>query len=523
MWRKIVAPTALVSAFWLVMGGATICYINWAYHSHAKDLEANFIAVQATDSMQDVLWQLQATAMEVAESADSHTRIEVTELEESFTGYLAAAEANSNTSAAQALVKSIGNQFERYRESIRRRLDSPSPAQSANPPREETARIAHKIASACQELLKVHERLIADSTNSRGQLRRTLDQTMIVLWIAGPTIGIVWGLWIAHRLQRSISQISISLKDAASGLDREVGRVEVLPSDDLPALHQQVQVVSTRIKEAVDQLEQARREAMLADRLAAVGEMAAGVAHELRNPLTAVKLLIQNAVDALPDNPLGEEHLHVVLEQTQRMESTIQGLLDFARPPQVQMVCHDVRDTLNRALNLVEGHAKQQGVVIREDYPSTPVLVDGDPEQLHQVFVNLLLNGVEAMPQGGTLQVTIGCDTAAAANCRVQFRDGGPGIPPAIMARLFEPFVSDKKRGTGLGLAISRRIVQQHGGQLSAANGEGTGAVFTVELPLYRECRDRPAPTQEDPSDDDLATRPNRTKESAGAQPCPSY
>ena len=415
MWRKIVTPTALVSAIWLAVGAATIYYINWAYHSHALDLEENFLAIQATDSMQDVLWRLQATAMEVAERADSHTRIEVTELEELFTGHLAAAEASSTTLEAQQLVQGIGEQFVRYRDCIRLRLDSSMANGPPSPPPAEIARIAHKIANSCQELLKVHEQLIADSTKFRSQLRVALDQAMIVLWIAGPTVGIVWGLWIARRLQHSISQISISLKDAADGLDQEVGRVDVLPSDELPALHQQVQVVSTRIKETVDQLQQARREAMLADRLAAVGELAAGVAHELRNPLTAVKLLIQTAVDALPDQALSDEHLHVVLEQIQRMESTIQGLLDFARPPRIQEICHDVRDTLDRALNLIEGHAKQQGVIIRADCPATPVLVDGDPEQLHQVFVNLLLNGVEAMPDGGSLQVAICRDESAAA------------------------------------------------------------------------------------------------------------
>ena len=486
MWNRIVAPTALVCVIWLAVGAATVYYINWAHHTHALDLEGNFVAIQATDAMQDVLWRLQATVMEVAESADSHTRIEITELEEAFAGHLAAATANSTTPHAQLLVQGIGGQFVRYRDCIQLRLDPSSTSDSPRPLPAESARIAHRITSQCQELLKTHEERITDSTRRRSQLRAAFDQAMIVLWIAGPIVGIVWGLWITRRLQRSITQISISLKDAADGLDQEIGRVDLRPSDELPALHQQVQLVSTRIKETVDQLQQARREAMLADRLAAVGELAAGVAHELRNPLTAAKLLIQNAVEALPGQALNEEHLHVILEQIQRMEITIQGLLDFARPPQIQEVCHDVRDTIKRALNLTEGHAKQQGVLISTDFPAAPVLVDGDPEQLHQVFVNLLLNGVEAMPDGGRLLVTIGRTESADACCFIEFRDSGSGIPPAIMARLFEPFVTNKERGTGLGLAISRRIVQQHDGRLTASNHPIAGAVFRVELPLSR-------------------------------------
>jgi len=223
---------------------------------------------------------------------------------------------------------------------------------------------------------------------------------------------------------------------------------------------------------------------MRAERLAAVGELAAGVAHELRNPLTSVKLLIQTATERPAERPLSEQQLHVMLEQIVRMENTIQGLLDFARPPEMHRVRHDLRDTLRRALNLVEGRARQQDVVLHEDFAPASVVFEGDPEQLHQVFVNLLLNGIEAMPQGGELQVVIRGPEDLEGICQVTVRDSGSGIPPAIMARMFEPFVTGKEGGTGLGLPISQRIVKQHGGRLIAANREDAGAVFSVELPV---------------------------------------
>lgn len=485
MWRKVVTPTALVSALWLAVGAATISYVNWVYHSHSRDLAENFTTVQAVDAMQDVLWRLQATVMEVTERADSHTRMEVIEMEREFEQHLAGAAARSGTPDGQRLVNAIRSQFESYRGNVRRRLDSSAARGGEETPPMEMARSAHAVAGSCKDLLTVHERLIAESTAQRSRFRVAIGHVMIVLWIAGPAVGILWGIWIARGLSRSISQISISLNDAADGLEHEVGRVCVHPSDDLPALHQQVQLVSSRIREVVDQLQQARRETILADRLAAVGEMAAGVAHELRNPLTSVKLLIQTAADRSSDHAaLSDEHIHVILEQIVRMENTIQGLLDFARPPRMQNARHDLRDTLRRALNLIEGHARQQEVVVRENCPPAPVWVDGDPEQLHQVFVNLLLNAVESMSEGGLLQITIHSDEQESNFCRVIFCDSGKGIAQAIMARLFEPFVTDKERGTGLGLAISRRIVEQHGGKLTAANREGVGAVFTVQLPL---------------------------------------
>ena len=112
----------------------------------------------------------------------------------------------------------------------------------------ELSRLAHTIAESCKSLLGVQERLIAESTAQRSRLRVAFGRVMLTLWIVGPTVGIILGLWIAHRLHRSISRISISLKDAASGLDREVDRIDLVPSDDLPALQEQVQRISSRIR-----------------------------------------------------------------------------------------------------------------------------------------------------------------------------------------------------------------------------------------------------------------------------------
>jgi len=483
LWKKLITPTVAVSLFWLAVGSATIYYLDWVYSSHSQELAENFSTVQAADSMQDVLWRLQATVVEVVERADNHTRLEVAELEDAFVRHHAAAQAATTNPAAQDLVQAIGQQFATYRQQIHRRLDAESAVEADRVALQELSRAAHVIAESCKSLLTVQERLIAQATAERSRLRVALSRIMLGLWIVGPALGIGLGLWIAHRLQRSISRISISLKDAAGGLERPVGCVDVVPSEDLTGLQEQVQNVCQRIGKAVDDLQQARHEAMLAERLAAVGELAAGVAHELRNPLTSVKLLMQAAAAGRGGQDLTDEHVHVILDQVVRMENTIQGLLDFARPPRMQKTCHDLRDTLRRALNLTEGYAKQQGVVVVPQMAAVAALVDGDPEQLHQVFVNLLLNGIEAMPHGGTLRVALDLPAGDAPGMRVQFRDEGPGIAPELMPRIFEPFVTNKQRGTGLGLAISRRIVQQHGGLLLAVNCRPAGALFTVQLP----------------------------------------
>ena len=363
------APTVLLTLLWVLVGGATIYYVNWLYHGHARELAENLTTIQASEAMQDVLWRLQATVLEVAELADGHTQREVAEWETAFDTHLAEADRTTVTSEERTLVATIRTQFSDYRKCIHRRLDREATApESERPTTRETARLAHEVAASCQRLLEIDKVLVARSTAQRSRMRAVFNLALLSLFLAGPAVGILYGMGIARRLHRSMTQISIHLQDAADGLEHEVGRVEIRPSNDLPELQQQVQLVSARIKQVVEELQQARRETLAADRLAAVGELAAGVAHELRNPLTGVKLLIQAATKRPADRPLSAQQLSAIQEQIIRMEKTIQGLLDYARPPEMHQVRHDLRDTLRRALNLVEGHARQVNVVVREDF-----------------------------------------------------------------------------------------------------------------------------------------------------------
>ena len=272
---------------------------------------------------------------------------------------------------------------------------------------EKTIRLAHAVAEPCRQLVELNEHILETSTLRSAHLSTTVNLLRLAFLITGPVVGLLFGLWVARGLRRSISQISVTLRDATGDLSREVGSVEVQSLADLPGLQQQVQAVVVRLRQVMEELQQTRRQAMSAERLAAVGELAAGVAHELRNPLTSIKLLIQTAVQRQHQTTLPGKQLQVVEQEIARMENTIQGLLDFARPPELHRVEHDLRTTVRRALNLVEGRAKHQNVAVVEQLPETPVVVDGDPEQLHQILVNLLLNGIEAMPQGGSLTVAV--------------------------------------------------------------------------------------------------------------------
>jgi two-component system, NtrC family, sensor histidine kinase HydH len=488
MWKKVIAPTILVILMWIAISIVTTFFIHWLYKVHTRVLTEDVATIRDAGAMQAILWKIQVVVTETRGKTYQETQNEISNFIESFQQHLDEAKKTSLTPQEQVLVKDIADNFAAYRDRVQNRLDTleRNKSLSAEPvENEKFMGLARAVAESCQELLEINESSLIESTTLSVQWGNIVNLLRFVFMIAGPVVGLLFGLWVARGLHRSISQISITLKDASGELDSEVGTVDVYTPNDLPALQQQVQIVARRIRQVVAELQQVRRKAMLAERLAAVGELAAEMAHELRNPLTAVKLLIQKTAQR-PNTVLTEKQLQVIQHEIARMESTIQGLLDFSRPPTLHGVRHDLRETVRRALNIIADLAKQQNVIVTEEFPPLPVIVDGDPEQLHQVFVNLSLNSIEAMPDGGALHVALRNNGESDGFCRVLFRDSGNGIPREILARIFEPFRTTKERGTGLGLAICRRIIEEHNGSLLADNPESGGALFTVELQMSK-------------------------------------
>ncbi len=232
----------------------------------------------------------------------------------------------------------------------------------------------------------------------------------------------------------------------------------------------------------------AEREMRFAQRIKLAGEMATGIAHEVKNPLAGIKL----AMETLAETPRidGEDRdvLYQVIGQVARIESLLKGILSFARPPKPQMSAVNVNDILHSVADFLQqtlADARSISLVKELDSQCREVLAD--PQQLQQVFMNLLLNAADAMSGGGVITMRTVCDRTQ-QNLRVEIEDEGPGIAQDLRETLFEPFVSTKAKGVGLGLAVSKRLVEEHGGIISAENRPGRGARFTVVLPLTAPC-----------------------------------
>lgn len=223
------------------------------------------------------------------------------------------------------------------------------------------------------------------------------------------------------------------------------------------------------------------RQMVRAEQMAAIGQVAAGVAHELRNPLTSIKGLVQVNLREADAQSLPTEDLRVIEHEIRRMERTLQTFLDFARPPRPDRRRLDLTEVADRVVALVGGRARKQDVDLRIDRAEGPVWVDGDQDQLQQLLLNLVLNALDAMPHGGMVDVEFRPPRDGQVELLV--RDTGPGLAAQILPKVFETFVSSKETGIGLGLPVSRRIAEDHGGTLSAYNLPAGGACFALRLP----------------------------------------
>ncbi|MBI5546782.1 MAG: GAF domain-containing protein [Deltaproteobacteria bacterium] len=237
------------------------------------------------------------------------------------------------------------------------------------------------------------------------------------------------------------------------------------------------------------------------DRLAALGEMAAGLAHEIRNPLGAIKGAAQYlSPQELPAET--SEFLKVIVEEVNRLNTVVTQFLDYSRPLKQSFAPTDLADVVNRTVKLLANDIPS-AVALKLELAEKPPKVQGDPEQLKQVLINLVQNAVQAMPEGGTLTLSV-CAPEDPSPWRLagspgvvelRVRDTGQGIPDEARSHMFVPFYTTKEKGTGLGLAICDRIVKNHGGGISIASKAAEGAEFVIRLPAIPE--PTPAPTPE--------------------------
>ena len=387
--------------------------------------------------------------------------------------------------------------------------------------------ITNDVLGHLQKCFEANQEVVARTDAASQETAQHLKIGFILLGICGGAGGLLTGLAIARTLGRSMVQLHISVRSVAERLSNLTGPVTFSRTSDLAGIEWDLRTVEQDIVAVIERLNQRESELLRSEQLARVGQLVAGLAHELRNPLMPMKMLVQAAIERGDEGELKGRPLRVLNEEIARLEHSIQMFLDFARPPVPEKRSADIREVVNGTLELIRGRARQQHVEIEVLPTESPVLLNVDRNQLRQLLLNLFLNALDVMPSGGKLEIAL--DSAAqppassvdgqtitafmllppefvtehdamrlpgdsssgrrrpARWLAVRVADTGPGIPPGMKDTLFEPFVTTKESGIGLGLSICQHVAAAHGGTLCAKNRPRGGAEFTLLLPFPDE------------------------------------
>ena len=240
-----------------------------------------------------------------------------------------------------------------------------------------------------------------------------------------------------------------------------------------------------RIQKTTADLRKTESQLIRSEKLAALGQLAAGIAHEIRNPLTSINILIHSLRERLPSENSQQEDLKVIEEEIHRMNEIVDQFLRFAKPASPLLEKTDVLSIFEETLQLLRPQIEKQRIVVEKEFQALP-MIQMDPEQMKQAMLNLLLNAIQAMPEGGQLTMK-GQNSKDGQWIHLSIEDSGMGISPEDIDKLFDPFFSTKEGGIGLGLSITHRIIDQHHGKIEVENAPEKGTIFTVWLPIHYE------------------------------------
>ncbi|HEV7999781.1 MAG TPA: ATP-binding protein [Planctomycetaceae bacterium] len=489
LFVRVAGPVIAISVIPLVVGVASAWQVNRSYKQVSNQLSLDVAGLRAGEKlaigMRDVRTELNQY---LRSPGDDQFLVRASGARQDMIHWIEEAEKAATTGPEKLDVAQLREGYAAFFG----QLDEVLQAKVPFPERKQKINhlvdvLENKLLTPAQVYLETNEEDIESSNAKNLQVGQRVVLGLLLLGICGPVSGLVAGYGIARGYSRSIIRLSLPIQDAAGKLNEIVGPITFSSRAGLEEIEIVLHKIADQIGAVVERLQESRREALRAEQLAAVGQMAAGIAHELRNPLMAMKILVQAAAEASPP-ALADRDLLVLEEEITRLERSAETFLDFARPPEIERRTFDLRLLVGQVLDLVASRASRQGIRVSCSAPENQnISVRADMGQVRQVLLNLLLNALDAVPEGGTISVEI--DTSASAGngspgwVTIRVSDTGRGLPSDLGPKIFEPFVSTKPTGVGLGLSICKRIVESHGGQIAAVNRPAGGAEFTIRLP----------------------------------------
>ena len=238
---------------------------------------------------------------------------------------------------------------------------------------------------------------------------------------------------------------------------------------------------SSRDKDSYKGVSNRSKGSILSERLAFTGRIAAGIAHEIRNPLGNVSMAVRQLKQAFTEDSPWSKHIEVIIRNTERINFLITELLNCARPPELNILPSDMHEVIENVLDSIRSSLSTQRIKVIKKFEANPSIINVDREQINRAFLNVIINSVEAMPEGGTMTISTSVEEDLFV---VKIQDTGRGIPEEDIIRIFDPFFTTKPTGVGLGLSITYGIVVSHGGKIDVESVWKKGTVFTISLPI---------------------------------------
>lgn len=371
----------------------------------------------------------------------------------------------------------IKRQIELFQTTATRAMSGRGSADAAHA--EQTAvRIGTRLIAEVDELTTMTSRKLDERTDRAMQDIRRTDQLLYILLALVPFIAAGFAAVFIRGFTRPVNELLVATRRLRSGdMDYRIGR-----------LQDEFGEVAASFNDMADSLQEHCLRMQWAEQLVVLGELAGGLAHEIKNPLAGIKA----SMEVLEADPTvtdeNRDVIRKVSDQARRIESLLKSLLNFARPPKPQCMPVDINGVLDSTEGLVQQHPrfKSRGSrtidIVKQYDPLLPRTM-ADPLQLQQIFTNLLLNAADAMSEGGWIAIETSC-SAAKEYILVRITDTGEGMAPDIMEKIFQPFFTTKAQGTGLGLAITKRLLEQMGGGICVQSKSGGGATFVITLPV---------------------------------------
>jgi len=322
-----------------------------------------------------------------------------------------------------------------------------------------------------------------------NKARRYKGIALVLLWGAIP-IGALLSTLLANWILSPMQYIKHAVAKVMNG---ELSSIPAIPSDDYCV---ECNALIEAINSMLRALEAKQNQLLQSEKLAAIGKVTAGIAHEINNPLNNIFLTAEVLADDMIEMDDDErlEMVRDIFNEADRAREVVRHLLEFSRsrkPTSWEQV--DLVDIEKRTLALLRNEFKIKQINCNTDFPKHKVVVLGNSNQLQQVFFNIILNAIQAMKPGGVLKVRI-LSHKGEEKATVEISDTGPGMSEDVIRHIFEPFFSTKSEGTGLGLSITKALVVLQNGKISLESEYGKGSIFRVAMPIYKNQIDRSAP-----------------------------